>query len=351
MRVPYAELHTHSNFSFLDGASHPEELVEEAARLGLDAVALTDHDGMYGVVRFWEAAREVGVASVFGAELSLGLSGSQNGIPDPRRASTCWSWLAGSRATAVCAESSATPTCAARRKASPSTTWTKVVEELRDHCVVLTGCRKGAVRQALTAAGPHAAPAELVQLVDWFGPDAVAVELYDHQLPLADTHNDLLAAIAAELELPTVATNIVHYAPPTGAGSRRRWPRSGAAAAWRRWTAGCRRRRPRSCDPARRCRTGFGGIRARCSGPRCSASRARSTCSWSRRSCRPSTSRTGTPSFPRTTTPAYFFLAGCFSFVPGSFAFSSGATQDRLSNPSSLPSASTASSCSGVMLT
>ena len=58
-RVPYAELHAHSNFSFLDGTSHPEELVEEAARLGLDAIALTDHDGMYGVVRFWEAAREL----------------------------------------------------------------------------------------------------------------------------------------------------------------------------------------------------------------------------------------------------------------------------------------------------
>ena len=72
--VPYAELHCHSNFSFLDGASHPEELVEEAARLGLDAVALTDHDGFYGVVRFAEAAREVDVATVFGAELSLGLT-------------------------------------------------------------------------------------------------------------------------------------------------------------------------------------------------------------------------------------------------------------------------------------
>ncbi|MGH9267512.1 MAG: PHP domain-containing protein, partial [Acidimicrobiales bacterium] len=48
--VAYAELHCHSNFSFLDGASHPEELAEEAARLGLSALALTDHDGFYGVV-------------------------------------------------------------------------------------------------------------------------------------------------------------------------------------------------------------------------------------------------------------------------------------------------------------
>ena len=81
--VPYAELHCHSNFSFLDGASHPEELVEEAARLGLEALALTDHDGFYGVVRFSEAARSVGLPTVFGAELTLGLRRTQGGVADP----------------------------------------------------------------------------------------------------------------------------------------------------------------------------------------------------------------------------------------------------------------------------
>jgi error-prone DNA polymerase len=81
--VPYAELHAHSNFSFLDGASHPEELVEQAARLDLDALALTDHDGMYGAVRLADAARELGVRTVLGTELSLGLPGPQNGVPDP----------------------------------------------------------------------------------------------------------------------------------------------------------------------------------------------------------------------------------------------------------------------------
>jgi len=69
--VRYAELHCHSNFSFLDGASHPEELVDEAARIGLEALALTDHNGFYGIVRFAEAARAVGLRTVFGAELTL----------------------------------------------------------------------------------------------------------------------------------------------------------------------------------------------------------------------------------------------------------------------------------------
>ncbi|MBA2609901.1 MAG: PHP domain-containing protein, partial [Actinobacteria bacterium] len=69
--TPYAELHCHSNFSFLDGASPPEELAEEASRLGLEALAITDHDGFYGVVRFAEAARALGLLTIFGAELSL----------------------------------------------------------------------------------------------------------------------------------------------------------------------------------------------------------------------------------------------------------------------------------------
>src|SRR5262247_1221184 len=81
--VEYAELHCHSNFSFLDGASHPEELAEEAARLGLSGLAITDHDGFYGVVRFAEAAKEVGIPTVFGTELSLELRKPQNGEADP----------------------------------------------------------------------------------------------------------------------------------------------------------------------------------------------------------------------------------------------------------------------------
>src|SRR6184192_1953382 len=84
--VPYAELHCHTNFSFLDGASHPEELAEEAARLGLEALAVTDHDGLYGVVRFAEAARAVGLPTVFGAELTLGLTRAQTGVADPEGA-------------------------------------------------------------------------------------------------------------------------------------------------------------------------------------------------------------------------------------------------------------------------
>ena len=86
--MAYAELHAHSNFSFLDGASHPEELAAEATRLGLSGLALTDHNGLYGVVRFAEAARAFGLPTVFGAELTITGVGPGRG-PDrggrPRR--------------------------------------------------------------------------------------------------------------------------------------------------------------------------------------------------------------------------------------------------------------------------
>jgi error-prone DNA polymerase len=69
--VPYAELHCHSNFSFLDGASHPAELAVRAAELGLEALALTDTGGVYGAVRFLEACRKAGVRPVVGACLEV----------------------------------------------------------------------------------------------------------------------------------------------------------------------------------------------------------------------------------------------------------------------------------------
>ena len=54
----YCELHAHTNFSFLDGASHPEELIARAAQLGMPALAITDHAGLYAAVRAWKAAQE-----------------------------------------------------------------------------------------------------------------------------------------------------------------------------------------------------------------------------------------------------------------------------------------------------
>ncbi|MGO9785123.1 MAG: PHP domain-containing protein, partial [Streptosporangiaceae bacterium] len=88
---PWAELHCHSSYSFLDGASSPAELVAEAARQGVRALALTDHDGMYGAAQFAQAAvrqaeQGIPVSTVFGAELSVGLGGRPPWNPPLRSA-------------------------------------------------------------------------------------------------------------------------------------------------------------------------------------------------------------------------------------------------------------------------
>ncbi|MGY6658692.1 error-prone DNA polymerase [Amycolatopsis sp. TRM77291] len=212
-RVPYAELHAHSNFSFLDGASHPEELVEEAARQGLDAIFLTDHDGMYGAVRFNEAARELGVRVGFGAELSLDLPAPQNGVADPGGAHllVLARGLEGYRR--LCRVISRAQ-LAGGEKGRPVYDETALVDDLAGHVLVLTGCRKGRIRRALAADDKVKAMSELVSLVDKFGRHNVAVELIDHSLPLDSTFNDTLASMAEAAGVVTVATNNVHYAHP-----------------------------------------------------------------------------------------------------------------------------------------
>src|SRR6266576_1527698 len=67
----YVPLWCKSNYSFLEGASHPDELVDEACRLGLPAIALTDRDGVYGIVRAHVKAREVGVKLIIGAQVTV----------------------------------------------------------------------------------------------------------------------------------------------------------------------------------------------------------------------------------------------------------------------------------------
>ncbi|RSD14355.1 error-prone DNA polymerase [Amycolatopsis eburnea] len=216
IRAPYAELHVHSNCSFLDGASHPETLVEEAARLELDALVLTDHDGVYGAVRFNDAARELGVRVGFGAELSLDLPAPQAGEPDPKGSHLLVIARQQDGYHRLCRVISRAQ-LAGGAKGRPVYDLDELADELAGHVIVLTGCRKGAVRRALAERGPAAARAELGRLVDRFGRQHVAVELIDHRLPLDDAANDLLDGMARELRLPTVVSNNVHYARPEDA--------------------------------------------------------------------------------------------------------------------------------------
>jgi len=212
-RVPYAELHAHSAFSFLDGASTPEELVSEAARLGLRAIALTDHDGLYGVVRFAEAARELGMRTVFGAELSLSDT-SRTDVSDPPGPHLLV-LARGPEGYRRLSRQIAAAHLAGGEKGKPRYDYDSLTEAAGGHWHILTGCRKGHVRQALSTGGPDAAAVALGNLVDRFGADRVSIELTHHGDPLDDERNAVLAGLAPRFGVGVVATTAAHFAEPS----------------------------------------------------------------------------------------------------------------------------------------
>ncbi len=221
----YAELHCHTNFSFLDGASHPEDLAVEAARLGLTALAVTDHDGLYGAVRFALAAREHTLPTVFGAEMTLGITRPAAGEPDPEgehllvlaEGPVGYARLARAISEAQMAGEKGAPrtTVDALAAAARAPVHLHPAPSARnDAWYVLTGCRKGTVPAALVRDGPAAARAALDRLVAGFGADRVLVELWDHGDPIDRHRNDALARVAMAAGVDVIATNNVHYATP-----------------------------------------------------------------------------------------------------------------------------------------
>jgi error-prone DNA polymerase len=246
----WAELHCHSSYSFLDGASSPAELVQEAAERGLSALAITDHDGMYGVPQFAQAAarlRDSGTSlgTVFGAELSLGLApgaghygarragragahyGARRagtpragtpraGVPDPAGRHLLVLARDPEGYRRLCQVISAAQ-LAGGEKGRPIYDEAVLSGEHDGHWVILTGCRKSAVPAALASGGLDAAAKELARLTAAFGADNVRVELAIGNHPADDERNDALAALAAQYGIGVIATGNVHYAAPQDA--------------------------------------------------------------------------------------------------------------------------------------
>jgi error-prone DNA polymerase len=211
--TPYAELHVHSDFSFLDGASEPEELVETAVAAGLAGLALTDHNGLYGAPRFAAAAAESGLPTVFGSELSIGLTDRIPGQVDPAAAHL----LVLARGVEGYRRLSAAITRANLRgeKNRPVFHAEELHEEARSSGAwqLLTGCRKGPLARALAdPQDPDGGLTALRRLRDAAGADNLAVELTRHGLPDDDERIRHLTDLAGRTGLPTVATNAVHYA-------------------------------------------------------------------------------------------------------------------------------------------
>ncbi|MFJ9691674.1 error-prone DNA polymerase [Kitasatospora sp. NPDC101183] len=200
---PWAELHVHSAFSFLDGASDPEALAAEAARLGVETLAITDHDGLYGAVRLAEAARGTGVATAFGAELTIRHGDATEHLLVLARDPSGYRRLSAAIASAHLSGGA---------KGRPAYDVAALADAHGGHWAVLTGCRLGRVPAALP--DERGAERQLHTLTEAFGRENVHVELIDQWLPGDDRRNDALAALAARQKLTTVASTNAHHAAP-----------------------------------------------------------------------------------------------------------------------------------------
>ncbi len=198
--MPYAELHAHSNFSFLFGAAHPEDLAARAKELGLAALAITDKGGVYGAVRFAVTARNLGLKAIIGAEVPLAsgypltlLCASQEGYQN------------------LCAMISTANLAAERGKGL--ITYATLAQHASG-LIALSSALEGEVPSLLRKDDYPSARHASDRLRQIFGQENFYLELQHHYLPHEEKVNAGLLRLAPELHLPTVATNHVLYATP-----------------------------------------------------------------------------------------------------------------------------------------
>jgi error-prone DNA polymerase len=207
----YVELHCHSYFSLLDGASSPEALVKRAADLGYPALALTDHDGLYGAIRFWQAAHKQGIRPLIGAEITVYSAVAEAHLAMEEGHLTLLA--EGQRGYANLCRLISTGQLAGQ-KGQPRLT----LETLADHAdglLCLSGCRQGLAPAALLEKDTALARQEAGQLREVFS-GRFWIELQQHSLPTDARLADELFSLAQRLGVPVVATNNVHYAERSG---------------------------------------------------------------------------------------------------------------------------------------
>ncbi len=195
--MDYVELHCHSNFSFLQGANHPEELAERAAGLGYAALALTDINGLYGIVRFNQAARQHGVRPLFGSEIILE-----------------------DRSTVVLLITNQTgyrnlsQLLASTHLTYPKGEATVSFDLLASHCEGLIALSGSLLESSLQKNDIGSAKRTASKYGELFGRENFYLELVHHNLPQQEVLCGKLASLAQDLTLPMVAANNVHQATP-----------------------------------------------------------------------------------------------------------------------------------------
>ncbi len=211
--APYVELHAHSAFSFLDGASSPLELAAAAARLDYPALALTDHDGLWGSMEFARVCKDLGLRSITGSELTVRLDGGGE-IPTPGLVHLTLlveTTVGYHNLCRLLSEAHSHTRDSAQRNAGQP--WVKLerLEERTEGLICLSGCaREGPLCRAFerreTAAGASLAR----RLLSSFGHASFRIELQRPYWRHDRARNRWLTGLAERLGVPCVATGNVH---------------------------------------------------------------------------------------------------------------------------------------------
>jgi error-prone DNA polymerase len=213
----YVELHSCSAFSFLEGASLPEELAEAVAQFGMPAMALLDRDGVYGSPRFHSAAKKANIRAHIGAEISVGDLGNQAAYPRwmPNQVPARPVRLALLAKNRTGYQNLCRLITGYKFREKEKGTGSATLQEVAQHAeglVCLTGGDEGILAAALMRGGEEEARRSLKKLMELFGKENVYLELQRHFDPIEEKRNQTAVRIAKSLNLPFLATNGVRYA-------------------------------------------------------------------------------------------------------------------------------------------
>ena len=214
----FTHLHVHTEYSLLDGSSKISEIVQQAKKLGMDSLAITDHGVMYGVIDFYRAAREAGINPVIGCEVYVAPGSRfdrETGThrEDGRENESRYHHLV------LLAENNkgyANLTKIVSRGFTEGFYYKprvdyEVLEEFHEGIIALSACLAGAVPSLLLRGLYEEACEEARKLQGIFGKDNFFLELQDHGIPEQKTVNQGLLRMHNELGIELVATNDVHY--------------------------------------------------------------------------------------------------------------------------------------------
>jgi DNA polymerase-3 subunit alpha len=209
MAGSFVHLHVHTEYSMLDGAARVGDLVEAASRMGMPALAITDHGNLFGLWDFYKQATAAGITPVLGCEAYLAPGSRFDKRGEKEKYSHLTLWSTG-------AQGYANLTALASRASLEGYYYKPRVDRalLAEHAaglVASTGCAGGEVSQALLRGDYATAKRTAGELAEIFGPGNFYVELMRHGIEVEERTFPDLVRLARELDLPLVATNDLHY--------------------------------------------------------------------------------------------------------------------------------------------